>query len=466
DVLEDWPNRLSRILFNLSTYMEYVSPDAYFSSWSVVANLLDSFFRRYYSEMQVQSDRNPIRTEFKNCIGIMVVVLRVHNFSSFKSSVSLVEAFSRWLTEALHECKADLLDLLAVCTACNRALLRDRDKQFVTKAVVSELVQALKFKCTMNEHNYMTIIDLILQDAGEDVLEETIDDQYNTAACDAIRPHIFDFIDFISDLQVLAEIKKITNSDTIGGDIKSSVAQIVSVEMSRSSVRDSRTVNRYLPWLLLPPSVTQSTPNAFADTVTNVRLLSWLLLGALHANQPCLPIPISCSQYMADYIHFVLAGFADQSKESVVHMSALFHAFHLCQLWTVYCERAASTSDEPQRSSLANILDFWARVTPAILQLLSHSKVLADMVNLHFLNTIQALRQCSSAVLGQLGAMWQPILTAYHVQIPNKLRLKLDSCENQPTLNSEPLQQWLKGVRYKISQIELQTSVASPFYNV
>lgn len=56
-------------------------------------------------------------------------------------------------------------------------------------------------------------------------------------------------------------------------------------------------------------------------------------------------------------------------------MSALFHAFHLCQLWTVYCEQAALTSDEPQLSSLANILDFWARVTPAILQLLSHSKV-------------------------------------------------------------------------------------------
>ncbi|VDM99895.1 unnamed protein product [Onchocerca ochengi] len=99
----------------------------------------------------------------------MVAVLR--------SSTSLVEGFSKWLTEALHECKADLLDLLAVCTACNRALLRDRDKQFLTKAIVSELVQALKFKCDMNEHNYMVIIDLILQDAGEDVSQEIADDQ-------------------------------------------------------------------------------------------------------------------------------------------------------------------------------------------------------------------------------------------------------------------------------------------------
>lgn len=59
--------------------------------------------------------------------------------------------------------------------------LQDRDKQFLTKAIVSELVQALKFKCDMNEHNYMTVIDLILQDAGEDVSIEIVDDQVNMA---------------------------------------------------------------------------------------------------------------------------------------------------------------------------------------------------------------------------------------------------------------------------------------------
>lgn len=84
--------------------------------------------------------------------------------------------------------------------------------------------------------------------------------------------------------------------------------------MSRSNARDCRTVIRFIPWLMSPPSVTQAAPSAFADSVTNVRVLSWLLLGALHANHSCLPVPIECSQHMADYIHFVLAGFADQSK--------------------------------------------------------------------------------------------------------------------------------------------------------
>ncbi|VDK25137.1 unnamed protein product [Anisakis simplex] len=77
----------------------------------------------------------------------------------------------------MHECKADLLDMLTVCTACNRALIRERDKQCVTKAIVSELIQAIKFKCEMHEHNYMAIVELVLQDAGETVSKEITDDQ-------------------------------------------------------------------------------------------------------------------------------------------------------------------------------------------------------------------------------------------------------------------------------------------------
>lgn len=43
---------------------------------------------------------------------------------TFQNSMALVEGFSKWLTESMHECKADLIDLLTVCTACNRALIR------------------------------------------------------------------------------------------------------------------------------------------------------------------------------------------------------------------------------------------------------------------------------------------------------------------------------------------------------
>lgn len=63
-------------------------------------------------------------------------------------------------------------------------------------------------------------------------------------------------------------------------------------------------------------------------------------------------------------------------------MSSLFHAFHLCQLWTVYCEEAAERNPDTDMAvqAMAIVMDFWARITPAILQLLSHSKVVSARV--------------------------------------------------------------------------------------
>lgn len=47
---------------------------------------------------------------------------------------------------------------------------------------------------------------------------------------------------------------------------------------------------------------------------------------------PCLPLPIEVSCSLADHIQGILAGFAEQSKTSVLHMSSLYHAFLLCQV--------------------------------------------------------------------------------------------------------------------------------------
>jgi hypothetical protein len=65
----------------------------------------------------------------------------------------------------------------------------------------------------------------------------------------------------------------------MGGDLKAGLAQILALEMSRPALRDNRTIQRFLPWLLTPPNLTQAVPGAFAESVTNVRILSWLLLG-------------------------------------------------------------------------------------------------------------------------------------------------------------------------------------------
>ena len=80
----------------------------------------------------------------------------------------------------------------------------------------------------------------------------------------------------------------------------------------------------------------------------------------------------------------------------MVHMCSLFHSFILSQLWTVYLEYVTPTGNtkvstiskvstvstlstistqEEQLLAPSILLDFWVKVTPGILQLVSHSKV-------------------------------------------------------------------------------------------
>lgn len=206
DILEIWPQKLGRILHNLSAYILTVPSDSCLTNWGSVIGLLENFFRRYYSTIISENNSKvPVTTELKSSVTIMTFIMRVQNFSSLKSSVALVEAYSKWLTEVLHDCHIELRDLLAICTACNRSLIRERDKQCLTRAIVNELIQAIKFKYEMVESNYMTIVEFIMQDYGEEISADL--DQFNTGASEAIRPFMSDILEFISDLHVLSKLK-------------------------------------------------------------------------------------------------------------------------------------------------------------------------------------------------------------------------------------------------------------------
>lgn len=69
-------------------------------------------------------------------------------------------------------------------------------------------------------------------------------------------------------------------------------------------------------------------------------------------------------------------------QTSVLHMCSLFHAFIFAQLWTVYCEQSAvatniQNQNEFSFTAILTALEFWSRVTPSILQLMAHNKVVS-----------------------------------------------------------------------------------------
>ena len=430
----------------------------------------------------------------------------------------VLDPLSKLVSHALQKCNVSFHHLVSVCHLCNKVFTKERDKLLVTRTAIFELVQALKFKTTIPDSNFLVLVNLALQDAGGGVIEEIsgLDYQqtagiFNTGACEVMRNHVSDVLDFLADVHTLSKVKSVVkgmtigvNEDTLGGVLKASVAQFIALEITKSnggaigpnSGRESRSGNRYLPWLYNPPANTAAQgPREFLDCVAHIRLLSWLLLGSVNhtikfgVNESVVsqPIPLEASCHIAEHIQVILAGFAEQSKTSVVHMCSLFHAFILCQLWTVYLEQMIALqlappptrgASEEQGSLLASsiLLDFWGKVTPGILQLVSHSKVLAEMVNLHFLGLMEALMECHSTILVKLMPLWTPVLFAYNVQIPDHVRVRLQAIQDykppedgsidQVSNSNVFLQKWLQRMQFKMGQIEMQASNVTQFFTV
>ncbi|RZF46360.1 hypothetical protein LSTR_LSTR011144 [Laodelphax striatellus] len=490
------------ILFNMACYLDCLPLEAGLGpgsgTWTALLTQLELLFRRLALQLSSLHDIVPL-------LRIMISVLRVPGIAACKG---ILEPFSKVLSHAIQHHILKYHFVVDLCYLCNKAFTREREKQVLTRTVVFELVQVLKFKTSIPDSNFLLLINFILQDAGGMLpLTVAMEDNppmfpdgpvFATSAAEAMRQHLGDALEFLSDFHTLSKIKSYCknvagvglNEDTIGGILKSGIAQYVALEMMRGNGRDNRAVARNLPWLYNVPTSAQQGPREFLDCVSHVRMLSWLLLGALthtslHSGT-CLPIPQDASCNIADHVQVVMAGFAEQSKASVVHMSSLFHAFVLCQLWTVYLEHAAANnlpSSELHSTTMGILFDFWGKVTPSILQLVQHTKLLAEMVNLHFLSLLEALLECNSTVLSKLMPVWNPILFSHHVQLPGHLQVRLQACcnlrpqtfvgnpedgtsaTNQPA-NNIVLLRWLQRLQFKMGQIELQSSAATQFYTV
>lgn len=279
-------------------------------------------------------------------------------------------------------------------------MFQERDKQQLCRQFVFELIQSLKFKSNIPDANLLLLVGFVLEDAGGTLPAGAIPGLpenppiYTTNASDNTKQYLNDILDFLADFHTLSKLKNFKsgsdlNEDTLGGVLKGSIAQYLALEMSRGNSRDNKAVARYLPWLYNAPSSIQQGPKEFTECIGHMRLLSWLLLGALthtallarkggtigqhgasvhyHLQHPgytfAQPVPQEASCHIADHIQVIFAGFVEQSKAtaSVLHMSSLFHAFTLCQLWTVYLEQISylsAPSSEPHNITLGILSEF------------------------------------------------------------------------------------------------------------
>ncbi|XP_047720556.1 protein unc-79 homolog isoform X1 [Prionailurus viverrinus] len=459
-----------RCLENIATFMEALPMDSPSSLWTTISNQFQTFFAKLPCVL-------PLKCSLDSSLRIMICLLKI---PSTNATRSLLEPFSKLLSFVIQNAVFTLAYLVEVCGLCYRAFTKERDKFYLSRSVVLELLQALKLKSPLPDTNLLLLV------------------QCGTAAMECVRQYINEVLDFMADMHTLTKLKshmktcsQPLHEDTFGGHLKVGLAQITAMEISRGNHRDNKAVIRYLPWLYHPPSAMQQGPKEFIECISRIRLLSWLLLGSLthnavcpNASSPCLPIPLDAGSHIADHLIVILIGFPEQSKTSVLHMCSLFHAFIFAQLWTVYCEQSAvatnvQSQNEFSFTAILTALEFWSRVTPSILQLMAHNKVMVEMVCLHVISLMEALQECNSTIFVKLIPMWLPMIQSNTKHLSAGLQLRLQAIQNhvnhhslrtlpgsaQSSAGLVALRKWLQCTQFKMAQVEIQSSeAASQFY--
>ncbi|XP_039596949.1 protein unc-79 homolog isoform X3 [Polypterus senegalus] len=482
-------------LENTATYMEALPMDSPSNLWTTICNQFQTFLTKLPSVL-------PLKCCLDSSLRIIICLLKI---PATNATRSLLEPFSKLLSFVIQHGTFSLHYLVELCGLCYRAFNKERDKFYLSRIVVLELLQALKFKSPLPDINLLLLVQFVCADSGTRLSESAMLQKHmitsvpgcSTAAMECMRQYVTEILDFVADMHTLTKLKshmktcsQPLHEDTFGGNLKVGLSQIAAMEISRGNHRDNKAIIRYLPWLYHPPSTMQQGPKEFIECVSHIRLLSWLLLGslthsALHqGSTSCMPIPLDAGSQIADHLTVILIGFPEQSKTSVLHMCSLFHAFMFAQLWTVYCEQAAvapSLQNQNEFSSTAILtgLEFWSRVTPGILQLMAHNKVMIEMVCLHVISLMEALQECSSTIFVKLIPMWLPMIQSNIKHLSAGLQLRLQAIQNnvchlcfqgaqsggQASAVSSAVRKWLQCTQFKMAQVEIQSSeAASHFY--
>ncbi|XP_046972206.1 protein unc-79 homolog [Vanessa cardui] len=460
-------DQMGVIAGNMAMYLECLAPEALgpLSACSALLAALEALLRAVALQLPQLDDALPL-------LRVCAAALRVPAATHHKS---LLEPMSKIVSYAIQNFTVRLSVVSEVSAGCIRAFARDRDKLLLCRVLVYELLHALRTKTTVPDDNLFILLQFVLQghgatlllppqlQAGELLAGGADARELAGGPVDCMRPHLPDMLELLHDPHLLNKIKGSVsksivnrnliclNEDTLGAIVKGGIAQYVAMELALEQSRgkqDRGPARHVLPWLAtsLPGS------RDVNECVGRVRQVSWVVLGALsnarhHPLQ--LPVPLDATCHLTDLIQSIMSSYVESGAESSQRMSALCAAFVLCQLWTLYAQRANAHD---------LLLHFWCKLVPTLAQLTHASRLLAETVNLHFLSLLESLLECNSTVLNKLLPLWAPILHSPLFTMPRHVQSRLQSCgELRPARASGALEhRRLYRLLARLAQLELQ----------
>lgn len=281
------PVDLPIIMRNLSEYLQILPIEALGAPliWTLAMQGIEQLFRRIIFIL-------PSMDETESLLSIMTSV--------FKMPIppkSMLEPFSKVFSFAIQNLHLKHKMVHELCFLNSRAFVKERDKYQLARQIAFELVQSLKFKTNIPDHNLLLLVGIVLQDLGGSLPAGTVDGlpttppMFTNNTADCMRQYLNDVLEFLADFHTLSKIKNFKSGsqqmstglgeDTLGGVLKGSISQYLALEMSRGNSKENRAVGRYLPWLYNAPTTLQQGPKEFTECVSHMRLLSWLLMGSL-----------------------------------------------------------------------------------------------------------------------------------------------------------------------------------------
>ena len=273
---------LNTCLPNLNSYLSFIQFD-HVTNWSSVFAPLENFFRTLSLLTSSQDgSKDKVETQTKNTKisnieAVMKLIVYTMKMPGVSNHRNILEPIIKVICFAIQSCTFKFQDLVDICSFCNKAFNKERDKNSITKAITAEFVHALKYKTCIPDVNFLYLGSMMLQDAKGELPPSSILDEapsieiglsglIHTGATECLRPHIPDIVEFVADVHTLSKVKSnvrgttmTLNQDTLGGILKSTLSQFLALEIARmSGDRDVKFVNKYLPWLFNPPNTIAS----------------------------------------------------------------------------------------------------------------------------------------------------------------------------------------------------------------
>jgi hypothetical protein len=75
----------------------------------------------------------------------------------------MLDSFAKILSYAIQNSIICYNSLIELCYLCNRNYIKDRDKYYLSRTIIFELIQAIKFKSTMPDTNFLLLLQFVLQ---------------------------------------------------------------------------------------------------------------------------------------------------------------------------------------------------------------------------------------------------------------------------------------------------------------